>query len=658
MFFFHWKEESQHAILDELEWRREDAQLSAEARDRAVDDLIALVAGIDAMLQAQAAADTHYFVEVAGRPFDAAEVAAIGETTLRAYRWQYIVSGVSEPRFAKILSELITPEQGERMGLALAPLLDSSEGTRHGSDRDPISLQRGNVVRILRGQGTRVMAARGMLWVSEEGSPTDYVLMPGDTVTLQHAGKALVLAVSAARAFLETPHGVAPPRVVEIAPADGSLGDAFAATPDRPSGSSASVTKSSHGSTRCSVFRGARGLSPAARSAGRDGRWRSDCSGLSNRQSAHEGYHLRFGPKPQTMAAAKQEIRFCTSHDGVRIAYARSGQGPPLVKVANWLSHIEFDWESPVWRPLLTELSRDHTLIRYDERGCGLSDWNVADLSFEAWVRDLETVVNAAERGPLPASRHLAGCLDRGGVRGASSGARQPPDPARRLRAGPAAARRDTAAARGGRDDEQARRARLGAAESRVPAILHDAVHSRRLARAASLVQRARAHLDVAGERRDGSCACSTRSTSSTCCRRSACPTLVLHSSRDARVSFDEGRLIAGLIPGARFVPLEGDNHLLLDSEPSWQRWLDELRTFLPPVPRADRVFAALTPRERGLLELIAQGRDNAQIAAKLGLSEKTVRNHITSIFAKLEVDNRARAIVLARDAGFGSKLQ
>jgi hypothetical protein len=125
VFFFHWKEESQHAILDELEWRREDEQLSAEARDRAVDDLIALVAGIDAMLQAQAAADTHYFVDVAGRPFDAAEVAAIGETTLRAYRWQYIVSGVSEPRFAKILSELITPEQGKRIGVALAPLLDS-----------------------------------------------------------------------------------------------------------------------------------------------------------------------------------------------------------------------------------------------------------------------------------------------------------------------------------------------------------------------------------------------------------------------------------------------------------------------------------------------------------------------------------------------------
>src|SRR5262245_1914355 len=92
---------------------------------------------------------------------------------------------------------------------------------------------------------------------------------------------------------------------------------------------------------------------------------------------------------------ARQQIRFCTSHDGVRIAYATSGRGPPLVKAANWLSHIEVDWESPVWSPMLHALSERHTLVRYDERGCGLSDWNVADLSFDAWVRDLETVVDA-----------------------------------------------------------------------------------------------------------------------------------------------------------------------------------------------------------------------------------------------------------------------
>ena len=99
----------------------------------------------------------------------------------------------------------------------------------------------------------------------------------------------------------------------------------------------------------------------------------------------------------------RQQIRFCTSHDGARIAYATSGSGPPLVKVANWLSHLEFDVTSPVWSSLLSEMSRAHTLIRYDERGCGLSDWNVDDLSFDAWVRDLETVVAAsgADRFPL-----------------------------------------------------------------------------------------------------------------------------------------------------------------------------------------------------------------------------------------------------------------
>jgi pimeloyl-ACP methyl ester carboxylesterase/DNA-binding CsgD family transcriptional regulator len=357
------------------------------------------------------------------------------------------------------------------------------------------------------------------------------------------------------------------------------------------------------------------------------------------------------------MAAAKQEIRFCTSHDGVRIAYARSGQGPPLVKVANWLSHIEFDWESPVWRPLLTELSRDHTLIRYDERGCGLSDWGVADLTFEAWVRDLETVVNAAN-------------VDRFPLLGISQGA-------------------SIAVAYAVRHPERVSHL-----------ILHGGYARGRLQRAATPQQREEAEtMNKLAELGWGQQNPAFRqffttqfipggspeqhrwfneleriSTSPANAGRFMrvfndinvvdllplvdCPTLVLHSSRDARVPFDEGRLIAGLIPGARFVPLEGDNHLLLESEPSWQRWLDELRTFLPPGPSADREFAALTPRERGLLELIAQGRDNAQIAAKLGLSEKTVRNHITSIFAKLEVDNRARAIVLARDAGFGSKLQ
>ena len=112
--------------------------------------------------------------------------------------------------------------------------------------------------------------------------------------------------------------------------------------------------------------------------------------------------------------------------------------------------------------------------------------------------------------------------------------------------------------------------------------------------------------------------------------------------------------MLASLIPGARFVSLDSPNHLLLESEPAWRRFLEEAEAFLPGSTSAPAAFAELTARERDLLELIAQGRDNAQVAAALGLREKTVRNHITHIFAKLEVENRAQAIVLARNAGFG----
>ena len=123
VLLYHWKEESQHAILDEMEWQREDATLSAADRDAAVDDLIALVGAVDGICRMQSEADAAYFVAVAGRPFTADEVAAIGRTWLAAYRWQYIGSGAQEPRFAKLLGSMITPAQGERIGAALAPLM-------------------------------------------------------------------------------------------------------------------------------------------------------------------------------------------------------------------------------------------------------------------------------------------------------------------------------------------------------------------------------------------------------------------------------------------------------------------------------------------------------------------------------------------------------
>ena len=123
VFFFHWKEESQHAILDELEWRRENANLSATERDVAVDDLIALVGAVDGLLQMQAGADADYFLKVCGRKFSEQQQAQVRAGVLKAYRWQYIVSGVEDPRFMDILGSMITPEQADRIGKALAPIV-------------------------------------------------------------------------------------------------------------------------------------------------------------------------------------------------------------------------------------------------------------------------------------------------------------------------------------------------------------------------------------------------------------------------------------------------------------------------------------------------------------------------------------------------------
>ena len=135
------------------------------------------------------------------------------------------------------------------------------------------------------------------------------------------------------------------------------------------------------------------------------------------------------------------------------------------------------------------------------------------------------------------------------------------------------------------------------------------------------------------------------------------CPTLVSCATGDARVPIEEARLVAASIPDARFVPLESNNHVPLAGEPAFQRLFDELSAFLPnsaETGNGHNVIGRLTPRERQVFDLIARGCDNLQIAAHLGMAEKTVRNHITSIFDKIAVESRAQAIVLARDTGLG----
>ncbi len=361
---------------------------------------------------------------------------------------------------------------------------------------------------------------------------------------------------------------------------------------------------------------------------------------------------------PSTRAKPTQQIRFASGRDGVRLAYATTGNGVPLIKAATWLSHLEYDWDSPVWGHVLHELSQRWQLVRYDERGCGLSDWLVPDLSFESWVQDLETVVAASG-------------IERFALLGISQGA-------------------SIAVAYAVRHPErvthlvlQSGYARGRLVRSDSPQQVEEAQMMCRLAEIGwgkqepSFRQFFTTQFIPGGtaeqhqwfnelERISTSPANAARFMSefdridvTALLPQVCCPTLVLHSQFDARVPFEEGRLLAMGIAGARLVPIESRNHLLLETEPGWRRCLDELQAFLPTAPPqpADPGIASLSPRQRELLELIAQGRDNAQIAALLALSEKTVRNHITAIFAKLGVENRARAIVLAREHGMGLTL-
>lgn len=349
----------------------------------------------------------------------------------------------------------------------------------------------------------------------------------------------------------------------------------------------------------------------------------------------------------------KQQIRFCKTDDGVRVAYATTGAGPPLVKVSNWMSHLEFDWDSPVWRHWLKELASEHTLVRYDERGCGLSDWDVPILTFEAWVSDLETVVDALEL-----ERFLLLGISQGASIAIAYTARHPERVSHLLIHGGYARgwlKRNATEQQRKEAEMMVGLAEIGWGKENpafrqffttqfIPGGTPEQHHwFNELERISTSAENAAQFFRIFNGIDVTDLAPAI-----------ACPSLVLHADRDARVPFDEGRLLAGLIPGARFVPLVSANHILLEQEPAWARWVEEVRAFLPPARPADAAFAALTPREAELVEFIARGLDNAQIAARLSLSEKTVRNHITSIFSKLEVENRAQAIVRSRDAGFG----
>jgi pimeloyl-ACP methyl ester carboxylesterase len=301
--------------------------------------------------------------------------------------------------------------------------------------------------------------------------------------------------------------------------------------------------------------------------------------------------HLEFPPlrtAPQPGRAGdrvaqeplEQRISYCRSWDGTQLAYAASGSGAPLVKAANWLSHLEFDWHSPVWRHWLEAFSRDHTLIRYDERGCGLSEREVAEISFEAWVRDLEAVVDAAGL-----ERFVLLGLSKGASIATAYAARHPERVTRLVLYGGYARGRELRDVDAGKLEEirllyQLVRVGWGKESPAfrqvfttlfIPegtpeqlAWFNELQRISAWPQTASRIIQSSAQVDV-----------------SDLAKKIEAPTLVMHARQDALIPLEEGRRLAGSIPGARFVLLEGKNHILLENEPAWAQFMAEVKAFL-----------------------------------------------------------------------------
>ena len=355
----------------------------------------------------------------------------------------------------------------------------------------------------------------------------------------------------------------------------------------------------------------------------------------------------------------KQEIRFCRSYDGTRIAYATSGSGPPLLYVANWLTHLKLDWNSPLWSHWFRELSRGRTLVRFDARGNGLSDRVVSELSVDAWAQDLLAVADDLGLTRFPI---LGFC--QGGATAQACAVRQPERVSRLILFNSYV---HGAFTDEGTDTEKREAEALGemiavgwgqevTAFRQLFANLMIPEGSREQVRWYAKLQQRTVSRDLAVRLWRVFHTIDVRHLAP----RVQAPTLVLHVQGNKLVDFDQGRRLACLVPGARFVPLEGRNHILLEDEPGWSRFLEDLRAFLdvdvlePATTDPAEAVARLTPRQREVLTLVTRGLDNDEIAERLVIAPKTVRNHVTRIYGKLGVDNRVEAAILGREARVG----
>jgi pimeloyl-ACP methyl ester carboxylesterase/class 3 adenylate cyclase len=275
-----------------------------------------------------------------------------------------------------------------------------------------------------------------------------------------------------------------------------------------------------------------------------------------------------------------QRIGFCTAADGTHIAYSIAGNGPPFVKTANYLSHLEADWHSPVFRHFLQAFSKHHTLIRYDERGTGLSDWHAADLSFDSWVSDLETVVDA-----VGLQKFALFGQSQGGPVAVAYTVRNPERVSRLILLGTYARgwlHRDLNEEQREEEETLISLMRVGWGRENpafrqfftaqlIPDATRDQMQS------FDELMRVSADPKVAAKLEREMHLTDVRNLAP----KVSVPTLVMHARHDAAVPFEEGRRLAGLIPGAQFIPLDSRNHILTVSEPAWQRFLNELYGFL-----------------------------------------------------------------------------
>ncbi|HKX08389.1 MAG TPA: alpha/beta fold hydrolase [Stellaceae bacterium] len=298
--------------------------------------------------------------------------------------------------------------------------------------------------------------------------------------------------------------------------------------------------------------------------------------GLRNLKNiAHpvEVYSVNFDSVSMT-----QEISYCRAPDGVRLAYAKVGAGPPLVKTANWMNHLEYDWESPIWHHLLEGLARHHTLLRYDARGNGLSDWDVDALSLDAWVGDLETVVDAAGIDRFPLLGVSQGCAI-----SIAYAVRHPDRVSHLILYGGFAV--------GGakRSPEEREKRSAMATLMRLGWGMDNPVF-RQMFTAQFIPDGTKEQADWFNElqRKTTSPECAARYFETVgnfdiraLLPQVAAPTLVMHVRGDLICPLEAGRLMAAAIPGARFVVLPGQNHLFLKSEPAAARFFEELRLFL-----------------------------------------------------------------------------